>query len=454
MTDDPAIARDENPGAPAAPKLAAPETGARARRRVMLRLMPYLCLLYVIAYLDRVNVSYAALEMTGDMGFTAATYGFGAGIFFVGYFLLEVPGAVFAARWGVRTMVCRIMVSWGLIAMAMGFIQGANQFYWLRFLLGAAEAGFFPAMIVYLNNWFRAADRAKAVALFMSAISVAMVIGGPISGALLKLDWLGLAGWRWLFILEGLPAVALGIASWFFLTERPDDARWLPEDERKWLADELRRERESQELGGRHRATTVFQALRDPQVLLFSGAYFFGLIASNGLGYWLPTMIKALSGLPNVTVAFLVSLPYSLGVVAKLVAGWSSDRTGERRWHTAGLLALGSAGLAAGALVQGHLVLALFCLCVGVIGMTGYTPSFWAYATSFLAGTANAAAIGLINSIGNLGSFAGPYAMGWLREQTSGYTAGVLVLACSAAITAALVLTARVHRLPMAVPVR
>ncbi len=430
----------------ASSSMALPDVGARARRRVMWRLMPYLCLLYVIAYLDRVNVSYAALEMTADLNFTAATYGFGAGIFFVGYFLLEVPGAVFAARWGVRRLVCRIMLSWGALAVAMGFIRDAHQFYWLRFLLGAAEAGFFPAMIVYLNNWFRAADRGKAVALFMSAISLAMVIGGPVSGALLKLDWLGLAGWRWLFIMEGVPAIALGIASWFFLTERPGDARWLPDDERAWLVGELERERASKAHAGRHRAQTVFQALRDPQVLLFSAAYFFGLIASNGLSYWLPTMVKSLSGLPNVTVALLVSLPYSLGVAAKLVAGWSSDRTGERRWHTAGLLALGSAGLAAGALVQGRLILALVCLCIGVIGMTGYTPSFWAYATSFLAGTANAAAIGLINSIGNLGSFVGPYAMGWLRERTSGYTAGVLVLAGSAAMTAALVLAARLHR--------
>lgn len=427
------------------------EIGHAARRRVLWRLMPYLCLLYIIAYLDRVNVSYAALEMTGDLGFTPATYGFGAGIFFVGYFLLEVPGAVCAARWGVRNMVCRIMLSWGVLAMAMGFVNGATQFYWLRFLLGAAEAGFFPAMIVYLNNWFRAADRAKAVALFMSAISIAMVIGGPISGALLKLNWLGLAGWRWLFILEGAPAVVLGVVSWFYLTERPRDARWLSAEEKAWLIQELEREHRSRESVGRHRAQTVFQALRDPQVLLFSGAYFFGLIASNGLGYWLPTMIKSLSGLPNVTVAFLVSLPYSLGVVAKLVAGWSSDRTGERRWHTAGLLALGSAGLASCALVQGHLAIALVCLCVGVIGMTGYTPSFWAYATSFLAGTANAAAIGLINSIGNLGSFAGPYAMGWLREHTQTYTVGVLVLALSAALTAGMVLSARVHRMAPAV---
>ncbi|HCN77736.1 MAG TPA: MFS transporter [Verrucomicrobiales bacterium] len=424
--------------------MTSPDLGiaARVRSRVMWRLMPYLVVLYVIAYLDRVNVSYAALEMTADLGFSAETYGLGAGIFFVGYFLLEVPGAVFAQRWGVRRLVCRIMVSWGVLAMLMGFIQNAAQFYWLRFLIGAAEAGFFPAMIVYLGQWFRAVDRGKAVAWFMSAISLAMVIGGPVSGALLKLDWLGLEGWRWLFILEGLPAVVLGVSVLFFLTEKPQDAKWLPEDEKAWLVAELDRERLARE-AMQARKPTVWQALHDPRVLLFSAAYFFGLIASNGLGYWLPTMIQSLSGFSNLTVALLVSLPYSLGVIAKIAAGWSSDRMRERRWHTAGLLLLGGAGLGSLVLWQGHLGIALACLCIAVTGLTGYTPSFWAYATSFLAGTANAAAIGLINSIGNLGSFAGPYAMGWLKERTTGYTAGVLVLAASCVVTALLVLVAR-----------
>ncbi len=424
------------------------DVSVRARRRVMWRLMPCLLLLYIVAYLDRVNVSYAALEMTTDLGFTAVTYGFGAGIFFVGYFLLEVPGAVIAVRWGVRKWVCRIMLTWGAVAVAMGFIHSANQFYWLRFLLGAAEAGFFPAMIVYLGNWFLPRDRAKAVAIFMSATSLALVVGGPVSGALLKFNWLGLVGWRWLFILEGVPAIILGVVTWFFLTERPEDARWLPDDEKAWLSRELERERLARSQTGQHHARTIFQALHNPQVLLFSAAYFFGLVASNGLIYWLPTMIKSLAGFSNVVVALLVSLPYSLGVVGKLIAGWSSDRTGERRWHTVGLLALGAFGLGVGALVQGQLLLALVFLCIAVIGLTGYVPSFWAYATSFLAGTANAAAIGLINSIGNLGSFAGPYAMGWLRDHTTGYAAGVFLLAGSAAMTALLVFAARVEHEP------
>lgn len=427
-----------------------PDIASRTRLRVMWRLMPYLIVLYIIAYLDRVNVSYAALEMTADLGFTASTYGFGAGIFFVGYFLLEVPGAVIAQRIGVRRLICRIMLTWGLLAMAMGFINNAQQFYWLRFLIGAAEAGFFPAMIVYLGHWFRAADRGKAVALFMSAISLAMVIGGPVSGALLQIKWLGLDGWRWLFILEGLPAVILGVTTWFFLTERPEDAKWLPDDEKAWLVGELARERAAREHG--QQTMSIAQALCDPRVLLFALAYFFGLIASNGLGYWLPTMMKSLTGFSNFTVALLVSLPYSLGVVAKVLAGWSSDRTGERRWHTVSLLLLAAGGLAAMATLQTHLAFALVSLTIAVIGLTGYTPSFWAYATSFLAGTANAAAIGLINSIGNLGSFVGPYAMGWLKEHTTGYTAGVLSLAASSVITALLVLAARPFSKPKPLP--
>jgi ACS family tartrate transporter-like MFS transporter len=247
--------------------------------------------------------------------------------------------------------------------------------------------------------------------------------------------------------------VLVGISVLFFLTERPEDARWLPDDEKAWLVAELARERaEKAAVAPRH---SVWQAVADPRVLRFSAAYFFGLIASNGLGYWLPTMIKSLSGFSNFTVALLVSLPYSLGVLAKVAAGWSSDRTGERRWHAAGLLLIGTAGLAALAQLQTNLALALVCLCIAVIGLTGYTPSFWAYATSFLAGTANAAAIGLINSIGNLGSFVGPYAMGWLKEHTIGYSVGVFLLAGSSAITALLVLAAQpIHksRQPLAAP--
>jgi ACS family tartrate transporter-like MFS transporter len=419
----------------------------RLRRKVLLRIIPWLLLLYVVAYIDRVNVSFATLEMSADLGFTPAVYGFGAGIFFVGYFLLEVPGAVIAQRWSVRRWLCRIMVTWGAVGVAMGFMDTAAEFYWLRFLLGAAEAGFFPAIMVYLGRWFVAEDRAKAVALFMSAVPIAYILGGPLSGLLMQLDWLGLAGWRWLFILEGAPAILLGIATLGMVPERPADARWLTAEEKDWLEERLAQERAERAArdGG---ALTLWRAFREPGVLLFSAAYFFGLVASNGLGFWLPTMVKSLSGLSTLSVTLLVSLPYSLGFVAKIVAGWSSDRTGDRRWHTVALLGLGSAGLVGGALAQGAPVLALVFICVAVIGLTGYSPSFWASALGLLGGTAGAAAIGLINSVGNLGSFAGPYLMGWVRQSSDAFTLGVLLLAGSALVTAALVLVATPRRRP------
>jgi ACS family tartrate transporter-like MFS transporter len=409
---------------------------ARAvRRRVFLRLIPWLLALYVISYLDRVNVAYAALKMSDDLGFSPEVYGFGAGIFFVGYFLLEVPGAVIAARWSVRRWLCRIMVTWGLVGVAMGFIHTATGFYWLRFLLGAAQAGFFPAVLVYLNRWFVAEDRAKAVAFFMSAIPLAQVFGGPLSGWLLGSHWLGLAGWRWLFILEGSPAVLLGVATLWMIPEHPVKATWLDDREKHWLARRLEEDCATRTDGPKRLAG----AFHSPAVWLFAIAYFFGLVASNGLGFWLPTMIKSISGLAAFTVALLVSLPYSLGFIAKVAAGWSSDRTGERRWHTLGLLVLGATGLAGGALAQGRPGLALVCVCVAVIGLTGYTSSFWAYALGMLGGTASAAAIGLINSVGNLGSFAGPYLMGWVRQASSSFTAGVLLLAGAALLAALLV---------------
>jgi ACS family tartrate transporter-like MFS transporter len=417
----------------------------RARRKVFVRLLPWLLALYVIAYIDRVNVSFATLEMSADLGFSPAVYGFGAGIFFVGYFLLEVPGAVIAQRWSVRRWLCRIMVTWGAVGVAMGFMRTAAEFHWLRFLLGAAEAGFFPAILVYLNRWFVAEDRAKAIALFMSAIPLAYILGGPLSGVLMKLDWCGLTGWRWLFILEGFPAIVLGVATLWMIPEKPAEARWLDDTEKHWLEARLAREA-AERLARDGGSLTLWRAFRDPRVLLFAAAYFFGLVASNGLGFWLPTMVKSLSGLSTLTVTLLVSLPYSLGFIAKLVAGWSSDRTGDRRWHTVGLLGVGAIGLVGGALAQGSPLLALLFICVAVIGLTGYSPSFWAYALTMLGGTAGAAAIGLINSIGNLGSFVGPYLMGWIRQSSDAFTVGVLVLAGSAVITALLVLIATPRR--------
>ena len=419
---------------------AALPVGARARRRVMRRVIPYLFLLYVVAFLDRVNVGYAALEMTKDLGFSAAVYGFGAGIFFIGYFLLEIPGTLIVETWSARGWIARIMVTWGLLAVLMGFIKTEGQFYGARFLLGAAEAGFFPGIIVYLRHWFIYEDRAKSVALFMAAIPLVNVLGAPLSGLLLGVNWLGLAGWRWLFILEGAPAIVLGVATIFYLTDRPHQARWLPADERQWLIDQLAQEK--QYLQGAH-SQDIWKALRHREVVLSALAYFFIVTSTYGLNFWLPTLVKKFSGLPNLMVTFIVAIPYAVALLAMLAVGWSSDRRGERRWHTVGSMVVASLGLLLSALAQDHLGLALAMFCIAAAGLSSYLPCFWALTTNFLVGSAAAAAIGLINSVGNLGGFVGPYLIGYLNTVTGSFFGGVLYLSCSALVAALLILRLR-----------
>ena len=409
----------------------------------MRRLIPYLFLLFIIAFMDRVNVGYAALEMTQDLGFTARIYGFGAGIFFLGYFLFEIPGTILVEVWSARAMVARIMISWGVLAILMGFIHTASQFYWIRFLLGAAEAGFFPGIIVYLSHWFPAEDRAKAVALFMAAIPVSNILGSPISGLLLGLNWLGIAGWRWLFIVEGVPAIVFGIITIFYLTDRPHQAGWLSAEEREWIAGEIERERQIKLAAHSERR---WKALREREVILLTLAYFFIVTAANGLYFWLPTIIKRLSGLSDLRVTLIAALPYSVGLIAMLLAGWSSDRSGERRRHTAIAMIVGGAGLLLTAYAQSNINWAIAMLCVAAIGIFSYLPGFWALPTNFLAGPVAAAAIGLINSVGNLGGFAGPYVVGYLNSSTNSFFWGMFYLSASAFAGAILVITLRDKR--------
>jgi len=412
----------------------------RTRRRIVLRLVPFLFVLYIIAFLDRVNVGFAALQMTGDLGFTPEVYGFGAGIFFIGYFLFEVPGTVLVETWSAKGWIARIMISWGFIAVAMGFIENATQFYWLRFALGAAEAGFFPGLLVYLSHWFRQEDRAKAVALFMSAVPVATIVGAPISGLLLELNWLGLAGWRWLFILEGLPAIVFGVVTLFYLTDKPEQAKWLPDDERTWLTDELARERAAKLA---HGSVSIWRALLQRDVLLLALAYFGMVSGLYGFNFWLPTIVKQLSGLSNLLSILVTAIPYCVGLIAMLLIGWSSDRSGERRWHTALPMLISGVGLLCGAMLQQHLIAAIALFCVGAIGIFGHFPSFWATAYSRYTGVAAAAAIALINSLGNLGGFAGPYVIGFINEKTGSFVGGILYLSLSAVVAAIAVLALR-----------
>ncbi len=409
----------------------------------MLRIMPYVFLLYIIAFLDRVNVGYAFLKMKGDLGFADDVLGLGAGIFFIGYFLLEIPGSILVEKWSARGWIARIMISWGIVAILMGFIQTKSQFYTARFVLGAAEAGFFPGIIVYFSHWFRYEDRAKAVALFMAAIPIANIIGSPVSGLLLGVNWLGLAGWRWLFIIEGAPAIIFGVVTIFYLTDRPHQARWLPDDERDWLTGELEREKLEKQAA---RSYSIVQAFRHREVVLLTLAYFFMVTAVYGFNFWLPTIIQKLSGLSNLVVTLISALPYCVALVAILFVGWSSDRTKERRWHTALSMIVASIGLLLSVVAQDQTALAVLMFCVAGAGMYSYLPGFWALPTSFLTGTAAAASIGLINSIGNLGGFVGPYVVGYLSQATNSFLGGVLYLATSALVAAGLILSLRATR--------
>ena len=416
---------------------------SRCRARVTRRLMPYLFMLYVIAYLDRVNVGFAAFGLKADLGFTDQIIGFGAGIFFIGYVLLEIPGTILVEKWTARGWIARIMISWGILAILTGFIQTKNQFYIIRFLLGAAEAGFFPGIIVYLSHWFRYQDRAKAVAFLMTAISVSNIVGAPLSGFLLKLNWLGLAGWRWMFIIEGVPAIILGIVTLFYLTDWPHQAKWLPKDEREWLQTTLANEIKTKQ--AKH-SLSILQAFKHREVVLLTLAYFFMVTANYGLNFWIPSIVKNLSGLSNLAVAFVSALPYCFSLVAILIVGWHSDKTKERRWHTALSMMTASFGLVMSVVLGNYAVLAIAMLCITAMGAAGYLPGFWALPTSFLSGTTAAASIGLINSFGNLGGYVGPYVVGYLSTRTKSYFPGLLYLSASAFIASLLILSLRATR--------
>ena len=409
-----------NPRPPAPPS---PEdVGRRALRRITRRIIPYLFVLYIIAFLDRVNVSYAALEMTADLGFSPEVFGFGAGIFFVGYFLLEIPGAILVERWSARKWIARILITWGIATIVIGFVNTARQFYAARFFLGMAEAGFFPGMIVYLTHWFRAEDRAKAVALFMSAIPVSNILGAPISGLILGINWLGVEGWRWIFILEGLPAVLFGFVTLYYLTDRPHQAAWLPDDEKAWIIGELEREKREKES---RQHLSILQALRSKPVLLLALTYFLAVTGSYGIGIWFPTMLKQLSGMSNLKVSVTAAVPYVFMLLAMLFVGWSSDRRRERRWHTAIPMFIAGTMLGLSVVLRSNPLAAMIVLIIAMACMWTFAPTFWALPTSILSQAAAAASIGFINSIGNLGGFAGPYVLGFFEKRTGSTATGL-----------------------------
>jgi ACS family tartrate transporter-like MFS transporter len=415
----------------------------RARRHVTRRLAPFLFVLYVLNYLDRVNISYAALQMTGDLKFSNAVFGFGAGIFFIGYFLLQIPGTMLVELWSARKFIGATLIIWGGLATFTGFIHTAQEFYWIRFFLGAAEAGFFPGVIVYLTHWYRYEDRSKAVALFMIAIPLSNMLGSVIAAFLMRISWLGVAGWRWLLILEGLPSVIAGLVALAYLTDWPRDARWLPEDERQWLAAELAREHAAKKTAAR---INPWRSLRDPKVIALAAVYFCYITNSIGLSVWLPKIVQRISGLPTFQVTLISGIPWLLAIPAMLISAWHSDKTGERRWHAGVPILFVGVGLVLSIWAGSQLALAIGAFSLATMALYAFPPPFWALPTIFLSGTAAAASIALINSIGNLGGFVGPYIIGFLTDKTGTYTAGLSYLVASGVLGGVLVLSLSADR--------
>ncbi|WP_096358633.1 MFS transporter [Variibacter gotjawalensis] len=401
----------------------------------MWRVVPFLILCYFVAYLDRVNVGFAKLQMNEALGLSETAYALGAGLFFIAYFFFEVPSNLLLERFGARLWIARIMFSWGIVSGAFAYIEPiarwtgfSNQtvFYTLRFILGICEAGFFPGIIFYLTLWFPSMYRARVVSLFMLAIPLSSIIGSPISGALLSLSGGGHDGWQWLFLLEAIPSLIVAVGVIFYLTDRPRDAKWLSAEEIKWLDDRLEAERKAKQEAG-HGHLGVFKAMTDYRVLLCALMYFCLNAASYGVAFFLPTIVKSF-GYTNFQTGLLAALPFCFGAVGMVLLSRNSDRTLLRREHVAFALVLAAVGVGGAGLVSAP-VLVLGLLCLGQIGVSAMPPLFWPIPNTFLHGTSAAAGIAAINSIGNLSGFAGPYVMGYLKDQTGSFTAGLLVLA-------------------------
>jgi ACS family tartrate transporter-like MFS transporter len=394
--------------------------------RVTWRLLPFLLLLYIISWLDRVNVGFAKLQMNSDLGMSDTAYGFGAGIFFLAYAACEIPSNLLLVRFGARRWIARIMITWGLISAGMMFVQGEMSFYIMRLLLGAAEAGFLPGIVYYLSQWFPRPQRAKAVSWFMIGIPLSIVFGGPLSGWLLGFEGhLGLHGWQWMFLLEGLPAVFLGFVVLGYLTEKPADARWLTAEQREWLA----RTMEAEHLAAheRHRVSAR-EVLAHPTVWLLAAIMFCCQTGSYGLTLWVPTIVKGLSGFTNFEVGLISALPYIAAAAGMVLIGRSSDRTGERFMHVAIPTAIGAIGFVFTALLKSPIP-AMIALTVAAVGDYGTRGPFWALPGRFLTGSAAAAGIALINAMGAVGGFIGPYAVGYLKDTSGNFESGLFLLA-------------------------
>ena len=421
--------------------------------RVTRRLIPFAFICYVVAYIDRVNIGFAARQLQQDLGLTATEFGIGAGLFFLGYCLFEVPSNLVLERVGARLWIARIMIVWGLVSMATMFITDVWSFYIARVVLGIAEAGFFPGMVLYLTYWIPAAERARTNALFMTAAPVSVIVGAPLSEALLRLDGrLGLEGWQWLFLVEGFPAVVLGVLALRVFTDRPEQATWLAAPDREWLSETMTRERA---LRGATGHVSIARSLTSGRVWLLCAVYLMNTSVTYGIFLWLPRMLQEVAGSDGMAVSLLTAIPFAAALVAMVLVGRHSDRTGERKLHVAACALTAAAGLLLAVAFRNNLAMLVLSFTICQIGQRSVMSVFWAIPPIFLGGTAAAAGIGLINAIGNLGGFFGPSIMGWLRDLTGGYSGGLLVLAAALVIEAALVVTLRLpapHRTVAPVP--
>jgi ACS family tartrate transporter-like MFS transporter len=412
----------------------------RAIRKITWRLIPFLMLLYFVAFLDRINVGFAALTMNKDLGLTSQVFGLGSGIFFLGYFAFEVPSTVILHKVGARFWIGRIMITWGLVSIAMVFTRGPISFYILRFLLGLAEAGFFPGTILYLSYWFPANHRSTVTAMFMAAAPAAGFIGSPVSGALMQLNGLlSLRGWQWLFLVEGIPALLLGLITFHFLTDRPADAVWLTADERNWLSQAILREQTDIKDPRSHSA---WRALADWKVLSLSLAYFGTSAGLYTIGFWAPLIVKAL-GFSVFHVGLLLAIPNLIAVIGMVLWSRNSDRTGERYWHAAIACVIAAVGMAVVARAGSSAMLAITGLSLTAFGVSAAKPPLWILPTTFFAGSAAAASIGLINSLGTLGGFAGPTMIGSTNGASGHFSRGLYLVGGTLILSAVTIIVMR-----------
>ena len=415
-------------------------------RKVQTRLIPYLFLLYVVAMIDRTNIGFASLTMNKELGISSQQYGIVAGIFFIGYFLFEVPSNLMLHRVGARIWIARILLSWGLVATLTGLVRSVHELYAARFLLGLAEAGYYPGIVLYLTYWIPQREQARVLSLLLTGYAVNSVVGAPISGFILEyIHWLGVASWRWLFILEGLPAIVLGFLTYLALPNRPDEAKFLTGEEKEWLRAELERE-EKLKLGQRRHS--AMEGMTNPRVWYLVSIYFGMMIGSYTLSFYSPQIVKSLSSeYSNVVVGYLVMIPYLAALVGTILAGHSSDRRMERRYHTAICLIMGGAAFLS--LTKMHSPLTTVALLsLLAVGYCSSLPPFWALPGEFLTGFSAASGIALINSVGNLGGFAGPSVVGFISQKTGTLYGGLAFAGVAMLVAAALVILLPRHREP------